>query len=255
MEPDLTRPLPPPLPGTAVLLTADRRRPSAAPTLPVVAAVGAVLVLTASLVASKYLLDVVIDFQWPIAAYVALLAVVGYAPSVWWCRYASRRWGTGGLGHDIGLRPQWSDLGWGPVVWLGALGAQVAAAAVVVALGPTDLEQHRSDQRGVDRSNVRRVARHHRRDRRADRGGDGVSWRRAARTAQPFACGPRRRRPGAAVRGSSCRSRPWHRQRRPRHGAVGRGDRIRHRELICCAVSARRSSPMRSSTPRCSSSC
>ena len=79
MEPDPTRPLPPPLPGTAVLLTADPRRRSAAPTLPVVAAVGAMLVLTASLVVSKFLLDIVIDFQWPIAAYVALLAVVGYA--------------------------------------------------------------------------------------------------------------------------------------------------------------------------------
>ncbi len=155
MEPDLTRSLPPPLPGTAVLLTADRRRPSAAPTLPVVAAVGAVLVLTASLVVSKYLLDIVIDFQWPIAAYVALLAVVGYAPSVWWCRYASRRWGTGGLGHDIGLRPQWSDLGWGPVVWLAALAAQVVAAAVVVALGlPISSNTEAINEASIDRTYV-----------------------------------------------------------------------------------------------------
>ena len=118
-----------------MFVAVDSRRPRAVPTLPIEAAVGAVLVLTASLIASKYLLDVLLDFQWPIALYVALLAVVGYAPSVWWCLYASRRWGTGRLGPDIGLRPQWSDLGWGPVVWIGALGAQLVAASIVVALG------------------------------------------------------------------------------------------------------------------------
>ena len=134
IEPDLTRPLPPPLPGTAVLVTTDGRRPDATPMLPIVAAVGAVLVLTVSLIASKYLLDVLLDFQWPIAVYVALLAVVGYAPSVGWCVHASRRWGTGRLGPDIGLRAQWSDLGWGPVVWIGALGAQLLTASIVVAL-------------------------------------------------------------------------------------------------------------------------
>lgn len=104
-------------------------------TLPVIAAVGAIVVLTSSLVASKYLLDAVVGFEWPLAVYVALLAVIGYGPSVWWCRYASDRWGSGRLGSDIGLRLEWSDLGWGPVVWLGALAAQVAAAAVVLLLG------------------------------------------------------------------------------------------------------------------------
>ncbi len=117
-----------------MLVATDSRRPGAAPTLPIVAAGGAVLVLTVSLIASKYLLDVLLVFQWPIAAYVALLAVAGYVPSVLWCVHASRRWGTGRLGPDIGLRAQWSDLGWGPVVWIGALGAQLVTASIVVAL-------------------------------------------------------------------------------------------------------------------------
>jgi membrane protease YdiL (CAAX protease family) len=155
LELDLTSSLPPPLSGTAVLLTTERRRPSTVPTLPVVAAVGAVLVLAGSLIVSKYLLDVVIDLQWPIAVYVALLAVVGYAPSVWWCRYVSRRWGTGRLGYDIGLQPQWSDLGWGPVVWLGALAAQVAAAAVVVALDlPISSNTEAINEASIDRTYV-----------------------------------------------------------------------------------------------------
>ncbi len=130
--------LPPPIPGTAVGTAPNAVRaasPDVAPTLPLVAAVGAIGVLSGSLIASKYLLDSIVGFGWPVAVYVALLASVGYGPSLWWCRFASRRWGTGDLGADIGLTPQFADLGWGPVIWLGAIGAQIAVGVVVVALG------------------------------------------------------------------------------------------------------------------------
>ena len=125
----MTSPLPPPIAGTAV----PPARP--APALPLASAIGAMLVLTASLIASKYLLDATVDYRWPLAVYVSLLAIVGYGPSIWWCRFASRRWGTGDLAVDIGLRPRLADLGWGPVIWLGAVGAQVAIGALVVAFG------------------------------------------------------------------------------------------------------------------------
>jgi CAAX protease family protein len=149
------RPLPPPLAGTAVRSAADRSRASAAATLPIEAAVGAMVVLTTSLVASKYLLDAVLDYHWPVAAYVALLGVAGYGPSLWWCRYAARRWATGRLGPDIGLRFQWSDLGWGPVVWLGALGAQIVTAVIVVALGlPISSNTDAINEASVDRTYV-----------------------------------------------------------------------------------------------------
>ena len=125
--------LPPPLPGTAHWAPpASKPEP---PTLPIVAAYGAIAVLMASLVASKYLLDAVVGFGWPVVVYVALLALAAYGPSLVWCRVASRRWGTGDLGVDIGLQPRLADLGWGPVVWLCAIGAQIAVAAVVVGLG------------------------------------------------------------------------------------------------------------------------
>ncbi len=125
--------LPPPIPGTAV--GAPPTVASApTPTLPLRAAVGAIGVLSVSLVGSKYVLDAVVDVGWPVAIYVAILAVIGYGPSLWWCLFASRRWGTGSLGVDIGLTPRLSDLGWGPLVWLGAIAAQVAMGAVVVAL-------------------------------------------------------------------------------------------------------------------------
>ena len=131
--------LPPPIPGTAIGPTAGghtvAEHARATPTLPVVAAVGAMAVLTGSLIVSKYLLDAVVDFGWPVAVYVALLATIGYGPSLWWCRFASRRWGTGALGPDIGLTLRLADVGWGPVIWLGAIAAQVAVGAIVVALG------------------------------------------------------------------------------------------------------------------------
>ena len=154
--------LPPPIPGTAVGAAAAVAPPPAppaqrpdTPTLPLVAVWSSLLVLTASLVGSKFLLDAIVGFDWPIAVYVALLAAVGYGPSLWWCRYVSRRWGTGDLGHDIGLTPRFADLGWGPVVWLGAIGAQLAAASVVVALDiPIASNTEGIDELSVDRTYV-----------------------------------------------------------------------------------------------------
>ena len=126
--------LPPPLPGTAVGVTVSAPARST-PVLPLRAAVGAIAVLSVSLLGSKYVLDAVVDFGWPVPVYVAMLATIGYGPSLWWCRFASRRWGIGDLGADIGLTPRVADLAWGPVIWLGAIAAQVAVGAVVVALG------------------------------------------------------------------------------------------------------------------------
>ena len=106
-----------------------------APTLPVRAAVGAIVVLTVSLIASKVVLDALLDLEWPLLVYVVILA-----PSD-----TARRWrgagtsaGTGGPEPRHRHRPRtprWSDLGWGPLIWLAALGAQIAMAALVVGLG------------------------------------------------------------------------------------------------------------------------
>ena len=99
------------------------------------AAVGAIVVLTFSLLASKFVLEALVDFDWPLVVYVLILAILGYGPSVLWCRYVSRHWGSDSLRTDIGLAPRWADLGWGPVIWLAALGAQIVIAAVIVGLG------------------------------------------------------------------------------------------------------------------------
>jgi uncharacterized protein len=112
---------------------APEREPHA--TLPMNAAIGAVAVLVLSLLTSKYVLDALLQFEWSVVAYIALLGVIGYGPSLAWCKYASRRWGTDKFFDDVGLQPKWSDLGWGPVVWLVAIGTQITIAAVVIALG------------------------------------------------------------------------------------------------------------------------
>ena len=103
------------------------------PTLPLRAAVGALVILLGSLVAGRLVAERLGRYEWPVVAYVAILVVVGYGPSLWWCRYVSRRWGTGRVRDDLGLRFRWSDVGWGPVVWLAAVATQVAVAAVVLA--------------------------------------------------------------------------------------------------------------------------
>ena len=35
-----------------------------------------------------------------------------------WLWFASRRWGTGDVLADLGVRFRWVDLGWGPLIWI-----------------------------------------------------------------------------------------------------------------------------------------
>jgi uncharacterized protein len=104
------------------------------PSLPIRAAWGAVVTLLVSLIASRYLLEAISGYEWPIAVYVAIVAVIGYAPALLWCWYSSERWGTGHFRNDVGLSARWADAGWGPVTWGACFVAQVAVGIVVVAL-------------------------------------------------------------------------------------------------------------------------
>lgn len=112
-------------------LLAPARNTGAHPVLDVRVAIGAVVVLLVSLVTSRYLLDFLVRFDWPIAVFAAISTGMGYGPSIVWCLFASRRWGTGRPSADLGLRFRWSDAGWGPVIWLAALMGQVVMVLVV----------------------------------------------------------------------------------------------------------------------------
>jgi membrane protease YdiL (CAAX protease family) len=104
------------------------------PSFPAGAAWGAVLTLVLSLVSSRYLLEAIAGFGWPIAVYVLILAVIGYVPALLWCRYSSRRWGSGNFRSDVGMKARWSDFGWGPVTWVACVISEVVIGTIVVAL-------------------------------------------------------------------------------------------------------------------------
>lgn len=103
------------------------------PSLPVGAAVGALVVLVLSLLGGKTLVDWLVRYDWPVLLYVVLLATVGYGPSVLWGVYVRRRWGQRRLA-SLGWRFRWSDLGWGPLTWLAAVGTQLVMGAIVLVL-------------------------------------------------------------------------------------------------------------------------
>ena len=88
--------------------------------------------LTVSLLASKYVLDLLVDFEWPVAVYVFLLAVVGYGPSIAWWWFAIGRWGSGDRFGDVGATPRWTDLAWGPLIWLATILVQMFVGAIVL---------------------------------------------------------------------------------------------------------------------------
>lgn len=116
------------------------------PTLPFPVAVGALVALAVPVVSSRFLLQALAEFRWPIAVYVAIAGLVGYGPSVVWCVYASRRWGSGSFRADMGVSARWSDAGWGPLTWLACLLTQVLVALVVLV---ADVP-FRSNTEGID---------------------------------------------------------------------------------------------------------
>lgn len=105
--------------------------PEEHPSLPLRAAIGALIVLVVSLIGGKSLVDWLVRYEWPLISYVVVLAVVGYGPSLLWGAYVRRRWGARKL-SSLGWTFRWSDLGWGPVTWLAAIGTQILVAVVVL---------------------------------------------------------------------------------------------------------------------------
>jgi len=97
----------------------------------------AVIMLTATavtLIADKFIVNALVRYRWPIAVYVVIAAVIGYLPLVLGCRFVLRRYATGSLRDDIGLRFRKVDLGWGPVTWMASLGAQIVVAIIILTL-------------------------------------------------------------------------------------------------------------------------
>jgi hypothetical protein len=107
--------------------------PEEHPQLPFEAALGALVVLTASLIAGKLIVQSLFRFDWPLLVYIVLLTIFGYGPSLLWGLYVRRRWGSGRL-SAIGWSFRWSDAGFGPLTWLSAVICQVVMMLVVTGL-------------------------------------------------------------------------------------------------------------------------
>lgn len=103
-------------------------------TIPFPAAVIMLVGTAAALIADKYIVNYLVRYRWPIAAYVAIAAIVGYLPLVLGCRYVLDRYATGSFRDDVGLRFRRVDLGWGPVTWMASLAAQIVVGVIVVVL-------------------------------------------------------------------------------------------------------------------------
>lgn len=101
------------------------------PELPVVAAVGALAILVASLLVGRVVGELIDGYDWPTLIYVVLSTLIGYGPSVAWCVYVRRRWANGDW-QRVGWRYRWSDLGWGPLTYLTAFGVEIAIGALLL---------------------------------------------------------------------------------------------------------------------------
>ncbi len=124
------------------------------PVLPIASSIGAIVVLVASLVTAKTLVGWLVQFDWPVFVYVAILVALGYGPSLVWAWYVRQRW-AGGRSSSIGWRFRWSDAGWGPVTWMAAIGTQLVLAVVVLALKiPLSSNVEDASDFGADRAYI-----------------------------------------------------------------------------------------------------
>lgn len=105
--------------------------PEEHPVLPLRVMLGAMVVLFGSLLLERDLIDRLLDRDWPVFFYMGIAVVVGYGPSVLWLWFASRRWGTGDVFADLGIRFRWQDLGWGPLIWLCTAVAVAATVGII----------------------------------------------------------------------------------------------------------------------------
>jgi membrane protease YdiL (CAAX protease family) len=60
--------------------------------------------------------------------------VVVYGGMAFTVVHVVRRYGTGTLGHDLGLRFSWSDLGWAPILFFAGRAAQLAVTLPLIAV-------------------------------------------------------------------------------------------------------------------------
>jgi membrane protease YdiL (CAAX protease family) len=104
------------------------------PSLPLRAAIGGLAVILASLLIARAIVGVLLSVELPFGVYVGVLIALGYGPALVYSLWAVKRWGTGSVIADLGLRPRFADLGWGVVLWMSAIFAQLVTAVILLVL-------------------------------------------------------------------------------------------------------------------------
>jgi membrane protease YdiL (CAAX protease family) len=103
------------------------------PTLRFSDALVALVILLVSLVIAKLVGELLADRDASILVDAAVAVAVGYAPSLWWCWRVWRR--ERGGPQALGWRFRWVDAGWGPLLYVGAMIAQILVVVVITRLG------------------------------------------------------------------------------------------------------------------------
>jgi uncharacterized protein len=106
--------------------------PEPAPRVPVRSGVLAVVVLLLSLLMSGLGLVLAIELGLSDAVSLGIAMVLGYLPAVGFAIISARNWGSGDLLSDLGVRSRWADLGWGPLIWLGAITVQILLGSLIL---------------------------------------------------------------------------------------------------------------------------
>jgi len=137
---------------TGQLATATKA-PEPDPTFPLVAAWWGLAVFAATTVLVRPVSSLLAG---SLPAVLAVVLLIGsfYAPLVAYCAWASRRWGTGRMSDDFGLRGRPLDLAWGLAALASSYAAQIAVAAVLLVTrvplsSNTEGVQELSDERAV----------------------------------------------------------------------------------------------------------
>ena len=107
--------------------------PAPAPTLPIAAGLWGLLAITAVLIA-LHVLAALAAGHLPVVPGVILVSFALYGPMAGFCFYASRRWGTGRVRADLGVRAKPIDAAIGLAVAFIALQAERIALLVVEVL-------------------------------------------------------------------------------------------------------------------------
>lgn len=114
--------------------TASRLKPPRPPhpELPISLALVTLATILGSLVASRFLLRWLSDYEWPVVLYVVIAGALGYGPVLAVTVWISRRHGSGSWRGDVGLWFRAADPGWGVLTWVCCFGAQMVMGAIVV---------------------------------------------------------------------------------------------------------------------------